>query len=186
MSIYAVYGGSFDPPHEGHKNALNLIIEQEFFDGVIVVPAGGNPFKKQSRLHSDREKMVYEWLLDLTQELGAEKVSDNHWKFNQKSLILDLESLRLNETSSFLSVERLSAQKLADDLVIVIGSDLVEQVPRWQFADQLIDRYCFSVIPRGGFQRVFPCDLREIPLELTNFEPTEISSTIINNKKLLL
>ena len=186
MSIFAVYGGSFDPPHNGHTNVLNLIMEQEFFDGVIVVPAGGNPFKELVTLHSDRKKILLKWVHGVAEELGAEKIRTNHWIFNQKNLILDLESLQLNETSTFRTVERLSECRLADDLVIVIGSDLVEEVPRWQFADQLIDRYCFAVIPRGGFQRVFPCGFREIPLELTNFEPTEISSTIINNKKLLL
>jgi len=183
MSIFAVYGGSFDPPHNGHTNVLNLIMEQEFFDGVIVVPVGGNPFKELVALHSDREEIVSEWIHGVAKNLDAEKIRTNHWRFNQKNLILDLESLHLNETSTFRTIERLSEYKLADDLVIVIGSDLVEEVSRWQFADQLIYRYCFAVIPRGGFQREFPGSFREIPLDTTNFEPSEISSTIIKSKK---
>ena len=184
MSIFAVYGGSFDPPHNGHTNALNLIVAQEFFDGVIVVPAGGNPFKELVTLQLDREKMVSKWVHGIAEELGAEKIRTNHWIYNQKNLILDLESLHLNEISTFETIERLNECKLADDLVIVIGSDLVDEVPRWQFADRLMSDYCFTVIPRGGYQRVFPANFRELPLKLTNFEPSQISSTIINNKSL--
>ena len=182
MSVFAVFGGSFDPPHDGHKNVFKLLTRQTCFDGVIFVPAGGNLLKKQSRLNLYREKIVSEWFFALMKELHANKVCTNHWKLQHKSLILDLESLNLNETSTLRTVSRLEESNLADDLVIVIGADLVEQVPSWQFADQLIDSYCFAVVPRGGFQRVFPCDFREIPLELSNFETSEISSTIINNK----
>jgi len=182
MSVFAVFGGSFDPPHDGHKNVFKLLTRQTCFDGVILVPTGGNLLKKQSRLNSYREKIVSEWFFALMIELHAEKVCTNHWKIQHKSLILDLESLNLKETSTFRTVSRLEESNLADDLVIAIGADLVEQVRSWQFADQLIDSYCFAVVPRGGFQRVFPCDFREIPLELSNFETYEISSTIINNK----
>ena len=88
-------------------------------------------------------------------ELHADKVCTNHWKLQHKSLILDLESLNLKETSTFRTVSRLEQCNLADDLVIVIGADLVEQVRSWQFADQLIDSYCF-VVPRGtSFVEVF-------------------------------
>ena len=182
MSVFAVYGGSFAPPHDGHRRALKLLIEQEFLNGVVFLPAGGNPFKEQVTLPLDREKLISEWFVDVMIELDAKKVSESQWSLPKKSLILDLQSLRDKESSTFRSLERLEDCKLADELVIAIGSDLVNEVESWQFTEQLTQSYCFVVIPRGGYERVFPGNFRELPLDLSNFEPCELSSTMLKKK----
>ena len=51
-------------------------------------------------------------------------------------------------------MERLEQYKLAYEIVIIIGSDLVEQIQNRQCANQLIDSYCFAVVSRVSFKRV--------------------------------
>ncbi len=41
-----IYGGSFDPVHNGHINAAKTFMEELLLDKIIVVPAYGSPFKK--------------------------------------------------------------------------------------------------------------------------------------------
>jgi len=42
----ALFGGSFDPPHIGHKEIVKKVLKLPDIDRVVVVPTYLNPFKK--------------------------------------------------------------------------------------------------------------------------------------------
>ena len=44
-----LYGGTFDPPHNGHMNNLRAALELVRPDKAIVMPAGIPPHKKARR-----------------------------------------------------------------------------------------------------------------------------------------
>lgn len=46
MTRRGVFGGSFDPPHNGHVNLVRQVYEKAVLDEIIVMPAGISPFKK--------------------------------------------------------------------------------------------------------------------------------------------
>ena len=41
-----LYGGSFDPPHNGHLNNLRAAADRVRPDKIVVMPAGTSPFKE--------------------------------------------------------------------------------------------------------------------------------------------
>ena len=41
-----LYGGSFDPPHNGHLNNLRAAADRVHPDKIVVMPAGTSPFKQ--------------------------------------------------------------------------------------------------------------------------------------------
>ena len=43
-----LYGGSFDPPHNGHLNNLRAAAACVRPDRVVVMPAGLSPFKQHT------------------------------------------------------------------------------------------------------------------------------------------
>ena len=43
-----LYGGTFDPPHNGHLNNLRAAADSVSPDKVVVMPAGLSPFKKHN------------------------------------------------------------------------------------------------------------------------------------------
>ena len=45
MKKIAVYGGSFDPPHKGHKTLAENLAEACGAEKVIIIPAHSSPFK---------------------------------------------------------------------------------------------------------------------------------------------
>lgn len=58
MMKIAVYGGSFDPPHKGHKLLVQNLARQCGADKVMVIPTAMSPFKEFSGATSaDRYEM---------------------------------------------------------------------------------------------------------------------------------
>ena len=45
MGNIAIYGGSFDPPHKGHKLLAENLAKECNADKVIIIPAYSSPFK---------------------------------------------------------------------------------------------------------------------------------------------
>ena len=43
-----LYGGTFDPPHNGHLNNLRAAAARVHPDRVVVMPAGLSPFKQST------------------------------------------------------------------------------------------------------------------------------------------
>ena len=43
-----LYGGTFDPPHNGHLNNLRAAADRVRPDKVVVMPAGLSPFKQKT------------------------------------------------------------------------------------------------------------------------------------------
>ena len=43
-----LYGGTFDPPHNGHLNNLRAAAARVQPDKVVVMPAGLSPFKQKT------------------------------------------------------------------------------------------------------------------------------------------
>lgn len=46
MKKIALFGGTFDPPHNGHIHMMHLAKESFEFDEVYVIPTNKNPFKE--------------------------------------------------------------------------------------------------------------------------------------------
>ena len=57
MSVLAVFGGSFDPPHVAHVLVAAWAHATAGADRVLVVPAGAHPFGKKSASFEDRVAM---------------------------------------------------------------------------------------------------------------------------------
>ena len=53
-----IYGGSFNPPHNGHKLVINYLLDNEILDKVYVVPTGRNYVKPGLEKFEHRRAML--------------------------------------------------------------------------------------------------------------------------------
>jgi nicotinate-nucleotide adenylyltransferase len=132
MTQIALFGTSADPPTEGHKAILRWLSDR--YDWVAVW-ASDNPFKSQQTPLDCRMAML-------------------------RLLILELDTARKNislnrELSSPRSLEtvRQARAKWGDtvELILVIGSDLVAQIPCWYRVEELLQQVQLLIVPRPGY-----------------------------------
>lgn len=128
----ALFGTSADPPTAGHQTILNWL--SEHYDRVIVW-AANNPFKSHQTRLEHRVAMLQLLIADMNTL--------------QHNVVLEqeLSSLRTLET-----VEKAILQEGKDvELTLVIGADLLTQLPRWYRVEDLLQKVQLLVVPRPGY-----------------------------------
>lgn len=54
----ALYGGSFDPPHKGHKDVIEDIMTMEFVHELWIMPCGDRNDKSLLLSYQERLNMI--------------------------------------------------------------------------------------------------------------------------------
>ncbi|MGI8500946.1 MAG: nicotinate-nucleotide adenylyltransferase [Hassallia sp.] len=128
----ALFGTSADPPTAGHETILTWL--SEHYDRVVVW-AANNPFKSHQTPLEHRVAML--------RLLIAGMDAPRH------NIILE------QGLSSFRTLETLEKAKLSVgedvELTLVIGSDLLNQLPRWYRIEDLLRQVKLLVVPRPGY-----------------------------------
>ncbi len=156
MESIALFGGSFDPPHIGHKAIVEAALNLKDIDKVIVMPAFLNPFKSESHLTAtQRLKLVKEMFKD-----------------EKKVEVSDFEVLQKQKVASITTVKHL-LQKY-DSIYLIIGADNLASLKKWQDYEELKKLVTFVVAKRDNI---------EIPEKYIILDVDEnISSTEIRGK----
>ncbi|NJL03037.1 MAG: nicotinate-nucleotide adenylyltransferase [Spirulinaceae cyanobacterium RM2_2_10] len=162
MTAIALFGTSADPPTTGHQAILRWLSDR--YDWVAVW-ASDNPYKEHQTPLECRMAMLHLAIADIDTQR------------NNISLNRELSSARTIET-----VECARAQwGAAVDLTLVVGADLVPQLPRWYRAKDLFCEVSLLIVPRPGYV-LTPEALQALTrsggrYEIANFEPPDVSST---------
>jgi len=142
-----VFGGTFDPIHNGHLMVADEVRERLNLEEVIFVPAG-QPWLKTDWVISaaeDRLRMLH---------LGLDgkpeyKISDMEIARGGPSYTIDtIKEMRRGTGGE-------------DELFFILGEDNMCQLPQWREAAELI-KLCYLVaVPRPGSARAKLKDLEE-------------------------
>lgn len=127
----ALFGTSADPPTAGHQAIVRWL--SEHFD-YVAVWAANNPFKSHQTRLEHRVAMLHLLIADIDspkQNIGLEQ---------------ELSSLRTLET-----LDKAKARWGEAEFTLVIGSDLLAQLPRWYRIEDLLQQVQLLVVPRPGY-----------------------------------
>ena len=86
----AVFGGSFDPVHNGHVMIARSALEELELDRLIVMPAAQSPFKPDQQLAPAEARM--EWLR--LAFAGEPKVEISSWELDRGGVSYSIETVR--------------------------------------------------------------------------------------------
>lgn len=128
-----LFGGSFDPPHAGHRHASDAALVRLGLDRVWWLVTPGNPLKDVGRLPPIAARVA-----------AAAKVAGH-----PRVLVTDLEA-RLGTRYTVDLVERLSRLAPQVRFVLIIGADNWAGFHRWGGWRLIAARVPIAVIDRPG------------------------------------
>ncbi len=116
-----LYGGSFDPPHNGHLNNLRAAIRRVHPDKVVVMPAGLSPFKQQTAAPAALRLEMCSCFRELGQAVPQVEICG--WEIAQAEAG--------NRNYTVLTVEMLARENPDAQLYLGIGSDMLLSFDAW-------------------------------------------------------
>ena len=118
-----LYGGTFDPPHNGHLNNLRAAAARVRPDRVVVMPAGLSPFKQSTAAPGSARVEMCACFRALEAEGAVPALCVSGWEVEQAALG------RRNYT--VLTVEKLARDYPGAQLYLAIGSDMLLSFDGW-------------------------------------------------------
>ena len=133
-----IFGGSFDPVHQGHMILAQFALEQLELDRIIFLPSYNPPHKLGQVVTSFEDRLR---MLELAIN-GREDFS-----------VSKLEALSPGPSYSLDSLNVLEADYKASKLYFLVGGDSLMGLEGWYKAEELLRRFSFGVAPRPGRNR---------------------------------
>ena len=130
-----IYGGTFDPIHQGHLILAESCREACALDQVWFVVAGAPPHKLGGR--TDVKHRL---------EMASLAVA-GHPAF----LVSEIESLRPGPHYSVETLAAIRAERPDDELFFLIGGDSLIDLPQWREPDRILHLATLVVANRAGF-----------------------------------
>jgi nicotinate-nucleotide adenylyltransferase len=131
----ALFGGSFNPPHVAHQLVALYVLETQPIDELWLVPCFKHPFEKALESFEDRFEMC-------TRAAAA---------LGPRVRVSDCERRLGGESRTLRTVNALRAENPGAELSLIVGADLVRELPSWYRAEELRRLVRFIVVGRAGF-----------------------------------
>lgn len=129
-----LFGGAFDPPHIGHENIVNVLLDKKniFVDEVWYVPTGVHDFQKNMTAAGHRIAML-KFLLRPSVKIETCEIH------------------RQGVSHTYDTLSQLSQVHPDKNFSFLIGSDNLRKFHLWDKYQELLARFKVYVYPRQGF-----------------------------------
>lgn len=158
-----LYGGTFDPIHNGHLHVIHELISRKVVDKVLVLPAGEPRLREHSPIASGPQRRTMCQLAIKT--LPAEIAS--HVEVNP------IEILREGPSYTIDTVEAVAQAYEGDEIVLILGTDAYEKLDQWHRVEDLKKLVSFCVIDRPDFPGAANLDIDALKISATEVRNSE-------------
>ena len=141
MSRVGIYGGTFDPIHNGHLKVISQLIEKKIIDQLILVPAGQPLLRENSPIASGADRRT---MCQLAVSTLPESISQ-HVEVNPIEILRDGPSYAID------TVEAVRTAYPKDEIFLIMGSDAFSKIDQWHRAEELHKIASIICINRPGY-----------------------------------
>lgn len=134
----AVFPGSFNPLHIGHKAIMEALLEEAGFDRVYLIVSPKNPLKDGISADSARER--FEAALKAVEANGLTGVK-----------VDDIELSMPSPQYTIATLDALREREPGNTFTLVVGSDQLADIRRWKDYRRILLEFGLAVYPRDGF-----------------------------------
>ena len=115
-------GGSFDPPHVAHVEMARLALSSGHVDEVVVVPVFAHAFEKRAWASFDDRIALCGLAFAELPQVG----------------VLPIERELASPSYTVQTIRALLSRRPAERMRLLVGADVVPELPRWHEADALL------------------------------------------------
>ena len=128
-----VFGGSFDPIHEGHLQSARCVLSAMDPDLLLVMPSGNPPYKHCAASPEDRWRMV------VCACAGDPRLVPSRLEIDRSGTVYTKDTLTA-----------LNKNYPEAKLFFVLGADALLKASEWHGVRDVIAQCTFAVLPRPG------------------------------------
>lgn len=135
----ALFGGSFNPVHEGHFMMASYIQETLAVDETWML-FSQNP---------DKDPAAYP---SLEHRINMARLMAPH--YHPSIVLSDAEAKiaqRIGRNETYFILQELQQQHPEDKFIFVMGADCFTRFHQWEERDQLLDNYLVAIVGRPGY-----------------------------------
>lgn len=170
-----IFGGTFDPPHEGHKRFADEFIVRLSLDKLLVIPTCIPPHKENTDTADGADRL---------------KMCEILFGDDKKVQVSDMEIAREGKSYTCETVRLLTDEYPDDELIFLLGSDMLLSFHRWWKPEEIIKYVKICAVTRSGnvgekalelyVDKFFPDNKDRFII--CKFKPVEVSSTEIRER----
>jgi nicotinate-nucleotide adenylyltransferase len=134
LAPLGLFGGTFDPVHFGHLRLATELAEAFHLERVVFLPAG-LPYHRGREAHATGEQRLTMLKLATARDVRFD--------------VDDRELKREGETYTYDTLAQIRAERPAQPLVFLIGSDAFGRIDGWHRSAELFDLAHFAVAVRA-------------------------------------
>ena len=132
MKKIALFGGSFNPVHNGHIKMARTILASQIVDEIWFIPCKEHALDKQIIPIENRLEMLS---LAISGEKGME--------------VSDIEKNMPGKSYTANTIKKLKSE-FDHEFYFIIGADNLTQMEKWRYLDYLQKNVSFIVVKRPG------------------------------------
>lgn len=164
----ALFGGTFNPLHNGHLTIARSVLEQGLADEVWILITPCNPWKKDHELLDDR--LRYEMAVQAVKDMDNVKASDYEFSLPKPSYTAN-------------TLRRISADYPDREFILTIGADNWVKFNEWKESDFILSNYRIIVYPRNGYETTpTPDGVTLLECPLVDLSSTDIRKRVANGE----
>ena len=164
----ALFGGTFNPLHNGHLTIARSVLEQGLADEVWILITPCNPWKKDHELLDDR--LRYEMAVQAVKDMDNVKASDYEFSLPKPSYTAN-------------TLRSISADYPDREFILTIGADNWVKFNEWKESDFILSNYRIIVYPRNGYETTpTPDGVTLLECPLVDLSSTNIRKRVANGE----
>ncbi|MGN0526119.1 MAG: nicotinate (nicotinamide) nucleotide adenylyltransferase [Acutalibacteraceae bacterium] len=121
MTKIGIYGGSFDPPHKGHKLLCENLKKVSGVEKVLIIPAAVSPFKSKTNVS------------------GEDRLNMCRLNFNDSFCeVLDIELARGGKSYTIDTLNQVKKLYPESELYLFMGDDMLLSFNKWYKHEEIL------------------------------------------------
>lgn len=164
--LTGIYGGSFNPIHNGHIFLAKKMLEQLGLDEIWFVVSPQNPLKCSEILLDDERRL----------ELVRLALKDE-----RNMIVSDYEFHMPKPSYMWNTLESLSLNYPDRSFILLIGADNWQRFDKWYKHEEILHKYKIAIYPRKNYyinDQKLPDNVKVINTQLVNISSTQIRGRI--------